>query len=63
MRWPIEGVAMRQNLLLAVFAVLLLAAFLGYLAFKIAALPLTLIIGAVVAMCVFDFVRTAREER
>lgn len=54
---------MRQNLLLAAFAVLLLVAFLGYLAYTIAALPLTLIIGAVLAMCIFDFVLTARDER
>lgn len=54
---------MAQNTVLAVFALLLLVAFVGFLAVKIAALPLVLIIGAVVAMCAFDFVLTAREER
>jgi uncharacterized membrane protein AbrB (regulator of aidB expression) len=54
---------MGQNIALAIFAFLLLAAFVGYLAYTIAALPLALIIGAVLAMCVYDFALTARDER
>lgn len=54
---------MTQNVLLAILALAMFAVFVGYLAFKVAALPLALIIGLVVAMCALDFALTAREGR
>jgi hypothetical protein len=50
-----------HNILPAAVAMLLFVAFVGYLAVKVAALPLALIVGAVVAMCAIDFALTLRE--
>ena len=53
---------MSANLIPAVIGYMLFALFVGFLTLKIAALPLTLIIGAVMLMCLYDFVRSIREE-
>jgi hypothetical protein len=53
---------MSANLIPAVIGYLLFALFVGYLTVKIGALPLTVIIGTVMLMCLYDFVRSIREE-
>ena len=49
---------MSANLIPAAIGFLLFALFVGYLTLKIAALPLTVIVGAVMLMCLYDFVRS-----
>jgi hypothetical protein len=51
---------MRENLLPALIGIVLRALYTGFLALKIGALPLILIVGAVLAMTFVDFVRTIR---
>ena len=53
---------MSANLIPAVIGYMLFALFVGFLTLKIGALPLTLIVGAVMLMCLYDFVRSIREE-
>ena len=53
---------MSANLIPAAIGYMLFALFVGFLALKIGALPLSIIIGAVLLMCLFDFVRSIREE-
>ena len=53
---------MSANLIPAVTGYLLFALFVGYLALEIGAWPLTVIVGAVMLMCLYDFVRSIREE-
>jgi len=53
---------MSANIVPAVIGFVLFGAFVGYLAIKIAAPPLMVIVGAVVLMCLFDFWRTAGED-
>jgi MFS superfamily sulfate permease-like transporter len=51
------------NRLSAAFALAIIAVFLGFYAVKIASIPLTIIIVAVLAMVVTDFVQSVRESR
>ena len=51
---------MTADLLPAVIGYGLFALFVGFLAIKIGALPLLLIIGLVLALCLYDFVRELR---
>jgi hypothetical protein len=53
---------MSANLIPAAIGFLLFALFVGYLTVKIAALPLTLIVVAVMLMCLYDFVAALRDE-
>ena len=53
---------MSVNLIPAAIGYILFALFVGFLALKIWALPLSIIIGAVLLMCLFDFARSIREE-
>jgi hypothetical protein len=53
---------MSVNLVPAVIGYVLFVLFVGFLALKIWALPLSIIIGAVLLMCLYDFVRSIREE-
>jgi hypothetical protein len=53
---------MSANLVPAAIGFLLFAVFIGYLAIKIAAPPMLLITGAVLVMCLADFVLTLRQE-
>ena len=53
---------MKANLIPAAIGFLLFAAFILYLAIKIAAPPMLVITGAVLVMCLVDFVLTLREE-
>jgi hypothetical protein len=53
---------MSANLIPAAIGFLLFAVFVGYLAIKIAAPPMLVIIGAVLVLCLVDFLRTLREE-
>jgi hypothetical protein len=52
---------MRENLLPALIGIVLFALYAGYLAVKIGAAPLMVIVGAVLAMTVVDFVRSVRD--
>jgi hypothetical protein len=52
---------MSANLIPAAIGFLLFALFVGYLTIKIWALPLAVIVGAVLVMCLYDFVRSLRE--
>lgn len=51
---------MRENLFPALVGIIIFAGFVGFLAIRIGELPLTLIIGLVLVLCVVDFVRTVR---
>ena len=51
---------MLENLVPALIGLTVFALFVGFLAYKIAALPLTLIIAGVLALVAADFVRTLR---
>lgn len=51
---------MRENLLPAIIGITIFALYTGFLALKIGAPPLILIVGAVLAMTFVDFVRTIR---
>ena len=53
---------MTASMLPAAIGYLLFALFVGFLAIKIGAAPLTIIIGAVLVMCLYDFVQSIREE-
>lgn len=53
---------MSANLIPAVIGYLLFALFVGYITLKIGALPLTLIVATGMLMCLYDFVRSIREE-
>ena len=53
---------MNANLVPAAIGFLMFALFVGYLALRIWAPPLTVIVGAVLVMCLYDFVRSLREE-
>jgi hypothetical protein len=53
---------MSANLIPAAIGFLMFALFVGYLTLKIAALPLMIIAGAVLLMCLYDFIRSLREE-
>ena len=53
---------MSANLIPAIIGYLLFALFVGFLTLKIWALPLTIIIGAVMLMCLYDFIQSIREE-
>jgi hypothetical protein len=53
---------MSANILPAVIGFVLFALFIGYVTLSIAALPLTIIVGIVLAMCLYDFVHSIREE-
>jgi hypothetical protein len=53
---------MNANLIPAAIGFLMFVLFVGYLTLKIAALPLMIIVGAVLLMCLYDFIRSLREE-
>jgi hypothetical protein len=53
---------MSASILPAVISYLLFALFTGFLALKVGALPLTVIVAAVLLMCLYDFFRSIREE-
>jgi uncharacterized membrane protein len=53
---------MSANLIPAIVGFLLFVLFVGYLALEIGAWPLTVIVGAAMLMCLYDFVRAIREE-
>jgi hypothetical protein len=53
---------MTAHLLPAVIGFVLFAGFVGYLAIKIAAPPLLIIVGVALLACLVDFVQTLREE-
>jgi hypothetical protein len=50
------------SVLPAVIGYLIFALFAGFLALKIGAVPLTIIVGAVLLMCLYDFVQSIRDE-
>lgn len=52
----------RDAVICATIGFLMFAAFIGYQVFAIGALPLTLIVGLVLLMCLYDFVSTIRED-
>jgi hypothetical protein len=52
---------MIANLLPAAIGFTMFAVFVGYLALKIAALPMLIIVGLVLALCLFDFVQALRD--
>lgn len=53
---------MKPNLVPAIVGLSLFVAYVGFLAVRIAAPPLLVIVGAVVLLCVIDFVLALREE-
>ncbi len=53
---------MGANLIAACIGYVLFALFVGFLAISVAAPPLMIIIAAVLAMCLYDFVRFLRVE-
>ena len=53
---------MSANLLPAAIGYVLFALFVGYFTLKIGALPLTIIVGVVLLMCLYDFVQSIRAE-
>ncbi len=53
---------MTANVLPAAICYMVFALFAGFLAIKINALPLTIIISATLLMCLYDFVQSIREE-
>ena len=53
---------MNANLLPAAIGFALFALFVGYVALRIAAPPLLLIVGAVLVMCLVDFWHTLRND-
>jgi hypothetical protein len=53
---------MSANIVPAAVGLALFGAYVGFLAIRIAAPPLLVIVGAVVLMCVVDFVLALREE-
>jgi xanthosine utilization system XapX-like protein len=50
------------KLLPAAIGFLLFAMFIGFLAIRIAAPPMLIIVGFVLVLCTIDFVQTLREE-
>lgn len=52
---------MSANLIPAAIGFLMFAVFVGFLAIKIAALPMLIIVGLVLALCLFDFVQSVRD--
>jgi xanthosine utilization system XapX-like protein len=53
---------MAANLLPAAIGFLLFAVFVGFLAIRIAAPPMLIIVGLVLVLCLYDFVQTLRED-
>ena len=53
---------MTANLLPAAIGFLLFAGFAGFLAIRIAAPPMLIIVGLVLVLCLVDFVQALREE-
>jgi hypothetical protein len=51
---------MLENLIPALIGIVIFALFVGFLAYKIAALPLSIIVTVVLVLVAVDFVRTLR---